>query len=351
VLATVAREYVWNERWINMKLIQAWSNFLRPVVILSYYSVPEFGDIDMFKIGVSIGLVFCFSMADASEGFFKPANFPSADGTSKETIQFLYDNTWQMTGAGPCTGIPIGNDTILTASHCLFELGIFKNRILPDLSGAIFQFRSDSASPVIAATGGSFPSMSEAMIKYAKWRQVDKDELLHAYLNDWAVIRVNHGKKCFQTDRGMPIFSGPSVTYIASGFPAKAVRKTSSSDGLGLYLSYGTATADLTQNSYFRNLPEGARRLLGETIGKVIQSQDLILGDIDARPGNSGGPLVDQNGVLRGLVIGGLMDRGDGNSYRYLPDSLIAISVDSIKKSMVLKGIEPKLYFKCDLQK
>lgn len=190
-----------------------------------------------------------------------------------ENIKFLDQPT-----AGTCTGFLIAPDVLVTAGHCI--------KTIEDANEYIFLFDYTTALVFDSATN-SFTfdeenafEVSEVLSSELSDDDVSRDELL-----DYAVLKLDR-----KSDRAPYRFRtsgsvGKNTSIYAMGAPT----------GLPLKFSEKAVVVDDEPKKWFKS-------------------------SIDAFPGNSGGPVFDQNGFIEGILVRGAVEFANGRytgDYKY----------------------------------
>ena len=198
-------------------------------------------------------------------------------GTNKfdENVKFL-----DQPAIGSCTGFLIAPDILVTAGHCINSM--------EDANKYVWVFDYTSESNFI----------NGRRLKFKDQNIYEVESIITSTLNDqtnddYAILRLSK-----KSDRA-PYRFRTSGTVLENG----AINTIGSPTGLPLKLSTNAIVVDNSPNNWFKS-------------------------NIDSFPGNSGGPVFDQNGFIEGILVRGAVEYSGG---RYTGDYKYDTSCDCVK--------------------
>jgi V8-like Glu-specific endopeptidase len=190
-------------------------------------------------------------------------------GTNKfdENVKFL-----DQPAIGSCTGFLIAPNILVTAGHCINSM--------EDANKYVWVFDYTSESDFIDGRRLKFNAQNIYEVESIIASKLDNETD-----DDYALLRLSN-----KSNRA-PYRFRTSGTVLENG----AINTIGSPTGLPLKFSTNAVVVNNSPEKWFKS-------------------------DIDAFPGNSGGPVFDQNGFIEGILVRGAVEYSDGQyrgDYKY----------------------------------
>ena len=173
-----------------------------------------------------------------------------------EEVRFL-----DQPAIGSCTGFLIAPDILVTAGHCINSM--------EEANQFVWVFNYTSESEFI----------NSRKLQFKKENIYEVEQVITSILDDnddYAVLKLKR-----QSDRA-PYRFRTSGSVLLDG----AINTIGSPKGLPLKFATNATVVDVSQSQWFKS-------------------------DIDSFPGNSGGPVFDENGFIEGILVRGAVTYDD----------------------------------------
>ena len=305
------------------------------------------------KIFLIVILIIFTSIARSA--FYQPEQLPNKPQKLKNAINSTFYLNVDDSDSH-CTAFAISNDGyVLTNLHCLRscfdngskyygadyykkieDLGVFnlwevksnypKNQICRNYTS--FDNNKYFTEPHIVTLGagkGSFEEKELSQIPKAIFNKIIKVS------EDYAILKYDQviAEPCIKISKTKKV---ESENLWLIGYPKKSDRQDGfDSDGLHQYVSTGFRRKSIKEDPYLKTIFKTKKEWNLES--SMYDRHQFLLTDIDSLGGNSGGPIINSNGELEGLLFANVKPNAD----KYEQATAISLKASYIYASVLKK--------------